>query len=91
MGDGSYRIDGSVDMDDVAELLKLDVDVDLHDTLSGFVIAQLGYIPAAGPIPSVQYGGYDFKIEQMDGALARSVLVRRLEPAPAVQSEAQSE
>ncbi len=91
LGDGSYRIDGSVDMDDVAELLKLDVDVDLHDTLSGFVIAQLGYIPAAGPIPSVQYGGYDFKIEQMDGALARSVLVRRLEPAPAVQSEAQSE
>ena len=32
-----------------------------------------------------------YKRQQMDGALARSVLVRRLEPAPAVQSEAQSE
>lgn len=62
----SYRINGSMDLDKVHEYLDIEMPDDEYETLSGFLIGQLGRIPNKGENPEIEYGGYIFKVEQID-------------------------
>ena len=71
--DGSYTAAGTIDMDDMSDFLGLSLAQDEYDTLSGFVVSQLGYIPAANQTPEISYEGYTFQVAKMEGALIRIV------------------
>lgn len=74
--DGSYIMDGTLDMDDVCDFLGIAIEPDMYETLGGFIIRELGYIPAKNQTPKIEYGGYIFKVANMEGALIRSVNVK---------------
>jgi len=69
----SYRINGSMDLDRVNEYLDIQMPVDEYETLSGFLIGQLGRIPNKGENPQIEYGSYIFKVDQIDEKRITSV------------------
>lgn len=66
--DGVYHIKGTAPFDDVAEVLGITVDdeagADDFSTISGFICAQAGEIPAPGD--AVLYGDFSFTVEHAD-------------------------
>lgn len=66
LAEGVYLIDGTTNLDEVEEILKVDLPTDDFDTLSGFIIGELGYIPAPHDRPSIEYGNITFAVEEMN-------------------------
>ncbi|MGG3890454.1 hemolysin family protein [Metabacillus fastidiosus] len=61
----TYLITGTTNLHDIEELLKINLPVEEFDTLSGFVIGQLGYIPANGEHPIIEFEQFIFKVEEI--------------------------
>ncbi|MFY9496672.1 MAG: transporter associated domain-containing protein, partial [Halanaerobiales bacterium] len=59
-------ISGVTSLDRVTEVLDVDLPVDDYDTLSGFIIGQLGRIPEEGETPVVEYDEIIFKVEEIE-------------------------
>jgi putative hemolysin len=73
--DGSWLVDGSLNIDEAAKLLSLPglaAPQDYH-TLAGFVLSLAGEVPRAGE--SFTYGGYRFTVVDMDGRRIDKVLI----------------
>jgi len=73
----TYRMDGLVSLDSVKDCLEVELPIDDYETLSGFIIGQLGRIPATGELPTVTFAGWVFKVEEVDEKKIARVLVRR--------------
>ena len=94
MGDDIYKIDGTVNIDDVFELYDLYED-DIYDsnTLSGFIIEISEHVPAVNEV--IYFKNLEFKILQADGKTIRWVLVSKAdiseeeENAAVLQAEAE--
>ena len=81
--DGSYLIQGTTSIDDVNRLLETELSTEEHDTLSGFVIGQLGQIPSEeDENPTVEAQGYEFKICGVAEKRITELLVTKLAPEP---------
>jgi putative hemolysin len=80
--DGSWLLDGALAFDDAAELLGLDPnagELDGFHTFAGFILAELGHIPAVGetlPIP-----GWQAEVVDMDGNRVDQLLVTPVKQA----------
>jgi putative hemolysin len=61
-----YLIPGTTNLYVVEELLSIDLQTEEFDTLSGFVIGQLGYIPNEGESPEIYFKNIRFIAEKMD-------------------------
>ena len=80
--DGGLVIDGRIEMEDLVTILddlKIDEEDDFYDTLSGFVIDELGYIPSPDQKPEVTYGSYLFRADEMHGTRIRTVYVKKVD------------
>jgi putative hemolysin len=79
--DGSWLFDGLIVIDQLKEILKITnmpgEDRAAYQTLSGFVMSQLGRIPKTGT--SFVYDGYRFEVVDMDGRRVDRVLVSSIE------------
>jgi putative hemolysin len=77
-GDQSWLIDGRMPIDDVERVLgRNDMrSGDDYTTLAGFVLAQLGHLPATAE--SFRWRGLRFEIVDMDGRRVDKLLVQRL-------------
>lgn len=75
--DGSYLIHGMAELRDVAEEMDIDFGDEDHDTLNGFMTAQIDRIPQDGDEIEITYRGYDFKALHIENKTIRQVLVRR--------------
>jgi putative hemolysin len=80
--DGSYLMDGSMMVEDVADLLKLyslfedeDEEPDIN-TLGGLAMYKLNRIPKTGD--KFRIGGYEFEIVDMDGNRVDKLLVKAI-------------
>lgn len=75
--DGSWLLDGMLQIDEVKELLELDElpgeDRGNYQTLGGFVITQLGQIPKSSD--HFEWDGFRFEVMDMDGNRVDKVLV----------------
>ena len=79
IGDGVYLCDARVNLDDLAEELKVVLPVEDFDTLSGFVFDLFGKIPVK--YEKAVYEGNDFIIQDMEGHKINTVkIVLRKEP-----------
>ena len=63
MDESTYLFDGSISLEQVSELINVMLPVDDYDTLSGYVIGQLGQIPNEGEKPIVEMDNLVFKVE----------------------------
>lgn len=81
--DGSYLLDGQLDIDETKRTLELkeleDEDRIGFQTLGGFILSQFGFIPNVGD--SFEKNGYHFEVVDMDNRRIDKVLVSKVEEA----------
>jgi putative hemolysin len=79
-GDGSWLVDGSAAMEEVAAHFGLDSlpeeEAGAYHTIGGFVMARLGRVPKAAD--RFDWGGMRFEVMDMDGRRIDKVLVARV-------------
>lgn len=77
LDDVTYVINGTIDLDTVEEFFDIKLPVDEYDTLSGFIIGQLGRIPEEHDKPEVEFNGLVFKVEEIEEKRISKVKVCR--------------
>jgi magnesium and cobalt exporter, CNNM family len=82
--DGSWLLDGMLDIDEFKELFHLGTlpNDDDYETLAGFVMASLGKIPQ--PSDQFEWEGLRFEVVDMDARRVDKVLVTTLPARPSV-------
>lgn len=66
MDEGTYQINGMISLDEVEELLRIGLPIHEYETLSGFVIGQLGRLPEAGEKSKVTFNNVVFTVIEAD-------------------------
>jgi putative hemolysin len=81
--DGSWLLDGMLEVDEFKEIFKLHVlpHEDEYETLSGFVMMSLGRVPQSAD--HFEWHGLRFEVIDMDGRRVDKVLVTTLPQRPA--------
>lgn len=64
--DNTFMINGSIWLHELAEFFDIKLPVEEYETLSGFLIGQIGKIPEEGERLTVEYEGMLFKIEKVE-------------------------
>lgn len=63
----TYLINGTADLELVKDQLEVELPTEDYDTLSGFVVGQLGRIPTeADEMPEIEYNGLLFKVQEIE-------------------------
>lgn len=77
---GSYIVKGSTSIKDLNEFLGLDIDEenDQYDTVGGFIIDKLGFIPDEGCEKAVIYKDYEFKILYIEETRIKIVRIKKI-------------
>lgn len=87
--DGSrWLVDGKASVDDVRERLGVEVPDGEYVTLAGFLLDELGHIPAEGE--SLRFGDWELRVVEMDKRRIARVVAERTpgrEPAAEVERE----
>ncbi len=73
---GGFLVDGRIKMKDLLEFLNISIDTDENNTLSGFIIDSLGYVPEKEESPEVEVESYIFRVKEMSGPLIHSVYIK---------------
>jgi CBS domain containing-hemolysin-like protein len=89
LGDGTFRVPATMDIDDLADLFDVDIDEDEVDTVGGLIGKAIGRVPIVGS--RCEVAGLALSAERMAGRRHRiaSVIVERL-PAPHEESDTDS-
>jgi len=66
LDDNLFIIKGTVELDTVKDFFDADLPTEDYDTLSGFLIGQLGRIPDEKDRPELEYSGMIFKVEKVE-------------------------
>ncbi len=85
--DTSFEIDGSLDMEELGELLHMKFPEGDYDTVAGFLMDQLGRIPNEDEHPVVAYGGAVFTVKEVDDRRIELVHVEVPPPPPQEEEE----
>ena len=75
VGDGSYLIEASMDLDDINELLGCSIDTSVADTLGGYIYLSLGRVPKTEE--SIETDILSMTVQSIDGHRIRKVKVRK--------------
>ncbi|WP_369688249.1 hemolysin family protein [Paraliobacillus sp. PM-2] len=70
-----YRIAGNTHLYDIEYQLSLDLPVDDYETLNGFLVGEIGYIPNRGENLSITYKKVTFKVEEVSDKRIEKVYV----------------
>lgn len=73
----SFEIQGSAYLETVQEFFEVELPIDEYETLSGFLVGALGYIPGEDEKPEVCYAGLRFQIEDIQEKRVVTVRVTR--------------
>lgn len=76
--DNTYLINGAVSLDEVQEALGVELPVDDYETLSGFVIGQMGRIPEKGDTSTIEFNDLMLKVEEVDEKKVSKIRVCRI-------------
>ena len=66
LGDNTFDVDGSIDMEELGELLDRKLPEGDYDTLGGYIMDELGRIPGEDEQPTVTYENVTFTVLKMD-------------------------
>ncbi len=75
--ENTFIINGSASLDEVEDYLDVELPVEEYETLSGFVIGQLGRIPGKEDNSVVEFNGLVFKVEEVEEKRLAKVKVCR--------------
>ena len=77
-GKDEFLNDGSLTLDDINEEFGLKLESEDYDTISGFLIEQLGYIPNQDTSDVVEACGCQFSVGQIEGNTIRRVRMKKM-------------
>ena len=79
-GEKTYEMEGLTPIEEVEELLSIDTHTkdDDIETLNGFLINLLGYIPEEDEKSELEYEGYQFKITGVENHIIKTVIVTKI-------------
>ncbi len=83
----TFTIDGVTDLEEVEEQLGIQFPEDDYDTLGGFIISQLGFLPQDGDMNAVEFENIRFTVLNVEERRIGKVKVEIL-PKPEPKSEA---
>lgn len=66
LDENTFIINGTTSLDAVRDYFDVELPIEDYDTISGFVIGQLGRIPDKEDSPSVEFNGLVFKVAKVD-------------------------
>lgn len=75
--ENEYIIDASVSIDDINEMFGLKLESEYYDTISGYIIEQLGYIPNEQKGGTVNVEGCVFTILEVKGNTIQKIHMKR--------------
>jgi CBS domain containing-hemolysin-like protein len=79
LADGSYRVAGKIDIDDLNDEMNLQLPTENSDTLGGFLFELVGRVPSQGEM--VEYQGLRFVIDRVHRQRIVRVRIQRAEEA----------
>ncbi len=83
--DGAALVDAKMILEDVNSTLDLDLPVDEHETLGGYVYGLLGRVPVQGEV--VEVDGLILEVAGVDRQRITSIRLRRVPPSPSGPTE----
>jgi len=91
---GAYIMDGIADLEDVCETLGLEPekeDLEEFETIGGYIVHKLGYIPEEDEQPSIVVGNILFTVQAMEDRRIAKLKAERRESDASDQNTAQPE
>jgi putative hemolysin len=79
LDENTYRLNAGITIIQANERLRLNLPEGEYQTVAGFILDRLGYIPEAGEI--VEYRNLKLTVRSMSGVRIEQVLVQQVEPA----------
>lgn len=76
---------GTLNLYEVEDILKVELPSAEYDTLSGFILGQLGYIPGPNERPEIEYQGIVFAVAEMDDRRIARVNVSIEDSIPVIE------
>lgn len=77
-GENTFRIQGTASLETVQNHFDVPLPLDEYETLSGFLVGQLRYIPSKGEKPEVTFSGLHFKVESLKEKRINMVTVKKI-------------
>jgi len=77
-GNNTFLVNGGADLQEVSEYFGAALPVDDYNTLSGFIISQLGRIPEPEEQPEIAFNGMLYKVNKVDDKRISEVLVCKI-------------
>ncbi len=75
--DHEFEVDGLMSINDVEDIIEANLPVEDYDTLSGFILGQLGRFPEEGEHVKVEYRGFTFEVLETEDKIISKVKVTR--------------
>jgi CBS domain containing-hemolysin-like protein len=85
LANGEFLVDGGISIDELNEVVGSDLPSDDWETVGGLVFSTLEHVPSPGE--ELEFEGWHFTAEEVEGRRVRLVRVRRMDP---VDDEAES-
>ncbi len=80
--EGEFLVEGYADLEDLEDVIKIGLPIEDYDTVSGFVIGEMGRLPSKEDInneaSNVVYNGYLFSIIDIDEKVVSKVRVLKV-------------
>ena len=77
INDTTYEILGLTNIDDVEDLLEAKLPVEDYDTLSGFILGQLGRLPETDEDITITYHDFIFEVIEMNDGIIKKMRVTK--------------
>jgi putative hemolysin len=87
VGEGMYRVDGKMSIDEVNEILDVELPAEEWDTVGGLMLGLLGSIPVEGT--EVTFHNLTFKAERVIGRRISKILITRNEEEESETADSQ--
>ncbi len=73
--ESTFRILGSTPLSEIAEKFKIRLPIDDYETLSGFIISQIGHIPENDEKPEITFENLSIKVNEVLNKRIQSVII----------------
>ena len=78
LNDTTFDIDGTTDIEELEELLGITFPEGEYDTIGGFIMSELGRIPAEDEHPEIEYENCRFRVDEVDERRIERITVEKL-------------